>query len=157
MPDLTKIIDIRERKIADAKKAEKQAVIQLNNAEASVLRAKQDMQDYSEEIKNKEKELLSGLMNKEITVNDIAKLETEMKKIEQHAIELSKAYNHTKKITDLIRKEVEKAQQIKQESETKLKKIQEVSKAFDAEKIAEATALEEAQIDEFVETMWGRK
>lgn len=154
--DLTQIIKIRQRKFDDCQREEREALGKHGLARRTLDLAHQRVLDYSKEISTLELDLLTELLNTEITVQDIDALNQKLKDAEDKARRLAGACELAQEQLTEAEAGVRAARLTKQKANSGLNKITAIDEELATERKQLALAAEEAEIDDFVETMFGR-
>lgn len=153
MTEFDKIIDIRNRKVRQNRKAEKAAMAECNSARERVQKAHQAIEEFAEEIRTLEVDLLNELLETRITVLDVDELNRKLADAERKAKRLKEIYDGALAALAQAEQELESRRRERAIAQSKLSKIEELNLVLVEENNEASRALEDAQIDEFVETM----
>jgi chromosome segregation ATPase len=153
MLDFTKIIEIRDRKLNDIRKREKRAFADCNLVRNKVKKARKEMEEFAERIRTLEVDLIKDLLETEITVFDIDELKLKLKSAENKAHRLVEDHAQAEQLLAQAEKKLEQIRGELRTAQSKLNKITELDSILADERKELSVAAEDAQIDEFVETM----
>lgn len=156
MIDLKRIVEMRERRVADRMRNERQAKSHMRAAEAMEQQAREAMRSYAEEVSNIEQEMLAEIVGKEVTLDDIRKIEETLREIEEKAQDLAQAYEQAKQATEKAEEAAVHMHRARVAAEAKFNKIREVDTVLQAEQRVLAQAAEDAELDSFAEIMAAR-
>jgi hypothetical protein len=153
MVDLKPILDIRNTRLDDLRRQEQTAIVAFAAARDAVAEARRKMQDYADEIRTLEVDLLRELVDTELTGADFATFQAKLDQAEKKARELAEDHRlateeQTEKETALLETRRERTG-----AQSKVNRIGELKKLIDEERRAEAVRTEDAESDEFVEMM----
>lgn len=157
MIDLARVIAIRGDKVDKLRRVERTAGQACGAARDAVFKAREDMDLYAESIKTLEVDLLTELVDTEMTSLDFTAFEGKLKAAADKAIELSEAFEEANEKLRLAEIELEEARAETREASSKLNRISELNNLIEEEKNAEDARAEDAESDAFVETMTGRE
>lgn len=156
MVDFTRIIDVHDRRLTHAKKAETEARIAFENVVQKLQEAERTRDDFLEKTRTQEFDLLIALLNTSVTVNDLLSVEEELKKTQKHIEELIQAINEAQDELDACRERAEVATIERQRVDAKLIKSREIYKKIQKKQTYAAMVAEEREFDEFSTMLFGR-
>lgn len=154
--DLAPIIQLRERKLSDRERDEKNALARCDSARRTYALAQQRIEAFADQIRTLELDLLRELLDTQITIHDIDALHERLKEAEQTAHRLANAANLAKIELAGAEKRATTARETKQNASAALNKINCFNDELAKEKAILAAAAEDAEIEDFVETMFAR-
>lgn len=151
--DFSRIISVRDKKLARSRRKEAQGNARCHAARKSVKAARQAMDQYADEIRHLEVRMISNLMDRKITLQDIYAIEAKLKRVAAQANELSEQYSAAKEFladteTDLS---ILRTQRIA--SQRELQKISELDKHISEAKAKKRQQMEDAELSEFAELL----
>lgn len=155
--DLSPILDIRNSRLDDLRKQEKTATGTFAQAQAKVDEARQKMQDYADEIRTLEVDLLRELLNTELSGADFTAFQSKLDQAEKKAKDLAEQHRQAEEARSEAEKDLLERRRERTEAQSKATRIAELKKLLDEEKRAEAVRKEDAEGDEFVDSMPRRK
>ena len=153
MDDFTAIIGIRQRKADALRRVETASNTACDAARMRLAETRDAKLAYLEEIRTLEIDLLTELVNSEITIGDLGKLEATLLAAEQKAKAL--AADHDLALAQLLEREaeVEAARLDRRVATSKLNRISEIDRGLRALQTQLDAARQETELEEFVETM----
>ncbi|WP_173932927.1 hypothetical protein [Chelativorans sp. Marseille-P2723] len=157
MIDFSKIVAIRQRRLDRMITAEKLEEAALRQADADCEAAQQAIDDYLEQTRTLEIDLLTNLLNKSVSVNDLLAVEETLRKTKEKAQELA---NHRAECeTRLLeaKERVRIAGRQRANSAVKLNKSEHIQTHLRQQRMHSEELREEAALDEFCEQMAARK
>jgi hypothetical protein len=157
MVDFKRILDIRARKLEDQRREEKQMLIACAAYRQKVQDSRIAMENYMEEIKTLEIDLLNEFVNQKMAVPDLNKLQAELDKAEDKATRLSADYTSALEYLKVAEKAMEEERRKRFILQSKHNKISEIHRIKEEEAKNRSISAEEAAIDDFVETMFVRQ
>ncbi|QPC44321.1 hypothetical protein HW532_17425 [Kaustia mangrovi] len=156
MRDFSQIVALRQRRLdrmVKAESAEKAAVAQADQACEAAQKA---IDDYLEETRTLEIDLLTALLNKRVSVNDLLAVEETLEKTKQKAQELA---DRREACRTRLAEARERARIVRRErvrSALKLNKSEHIESHLLDERRKAETRAEDAALDEFSEQMAAR-
>lgn len=157
MVDLTPILNIRGARLDDLRKQEKKAAAGYAAAAARVEEARRQMQDYAEEIRTLELDLLRELLNTELTGVDFTKFQSKLDQAEKKAKRLAEDHREASEGQTEAERELLERRRERAAAQSKANRIGELKTILDEERRAEAVRKEDAEGDEFIDMMPRRK
>lgn len=156
MIDFARVITVRERKTDASKKNESRAYAACQAARTQLAIARVEMEDFAERLKTLEVELLSDLLKTRITVHDVAVLRDRLNDARDKALQLvenvKEAQAHLEMREEILEGERRKTLHL----QSKLKRITELDKKLIEVEAMNQIKVEDAKMDEFVDTMSAR-
>ncbi|MEM9147435.1 MAG: hypothetical protein AAGC57_14685 [Pseudomonadota bacterium] len=156
MVDLGRIVEMRQRKLADHERAERQALAHLGDARAKLQDARAAMKAYAAEVATIERDMLSNLIGKDVSLDDIRMIEETLREVEERAKALSNAHESAKKRVAEAEQNAARRRLAREHIQAKLNKISEIDTVLTKERRAAARAAEDAEMDGFVDMIAGR-
>lgn len=153
MFDLGKIVEIRERKLADHQTKERAAVARHEAAKGGLQEARARMSEYAKEVADTETRMLRDLMGKQITLDDIRKIEETLRGIERKAQALADAHEQAKSAVFAAEAAATRARTERMMVQAKYAKIREIDGVVRIERAEAARQVEDAAMDAFVDSM----
>lgn len=156
MHDFSKIVALRRRRLDRMLKAESAEKAALSEATAALDEAQKEIDDFLEKTRTLEIDLLTELLNKRVSINDLLAVEEELKKVKAKAEELAE---HRADCETRLREAKERARiatRNRVQSARKLDKSEHVQDHMLLLQRHASMAREEAAIDEFCELMAAR-
>lgn len=154
--NLEAIIELRERKLTDRQREEDVTLERCEEARRAYLLSRQRVDEFTEEIRTLELDLLNELLDTRITIHDIDALNERLAEAEATAKRLADAVSFAEVELANAEQDVAKARVAKRSASARLKKINCFNDELNRERAILATAAEDAEIDDFVETMFAR-
>ena len=156
MSDFSKLLQIRNRKLDVQRRAERRMADLCAYCRQEVEKARQAMEDYMEEIKTLEIDLLTELVNTELKPADFKKIEARLKEAEEKAASLSQAHTEATEQLSFAEEKMTQERRTTTLMQSKTNKVAEIDRIERDAALTRQSNAEEAAIDEFVETMWAR-
>lgn len=157
MVDLTPILNLRTSRLDDLRKQEQKAAAGHLAAAAKVDEARQKMQDYADEIRTLEVDLLRDLLNTELTGADFTAFQSRLDQAEKKAKRLAEDHREASEARDDAERELLERRRDRAEAQSRTNRIGELKKILDEERRTEAIRKEDAEGDEFIDMMPRRK
>lgn len=156
MHDFSKIVALRQRRLDRRLKAESAEKAAVAEAKAAHEAAQKAIDDYLAETKRMEIDLLTELLHKSVSVNDLLAVEETLKKAQKKAEELVARRAECQTRLAEAEERARIASRKRAESARKLNKSEHIEERLRLMQIAAEMAREEASIDEFCEQMAAR-
>jgi chromosome segregation ATPase len=151
--DLTPILNIRSSRLDDLRKQEQKSAVQHAAARAKVDEAQKQVQDYADEVRTLEVDLLRELLNTELTGADFTKFQSKLDQAEKKAKRLAEEHREAREEETEAERELLDRQRDRTVAQSKANRIGELKKILDEERRAEAIRKEDAEGDEFIDMM----
>ena len=154
MNDLAQIIELRSSKLDQIKSIERQRKNAVQRAKTDLRIAQEDIQAFSDELRGMEAGLMSNLIGKHVTVNDMTMVDQILEKAKRYAQELIKRANQAENVVNECIKELETIRTQRIFIHKKLKNITEVNTELLKKSQRLALIAAEAAEEEIMETVY---
>lgn len=156
MVDVGRIVEMRQRKLADHERAERKALAHVGDARARVEDARAAMQAYAAEVATIERDMLRDMIGKEVSLDDLRRIEEKLREVEQHAQALSATHAAAKERLAAAEQHAARQSMIRAQAQGKLNKIREIDTVVTEERREAARAAEDAAMDGLIDMIAGR-
>ncbi len=157
MADLSRVLEIRDRRLTKARRAESAAAARVGLARHSLSLAQHAVDAYAEEIRTLEIDLLNELVDSELTRVDFARLEIQLKQAAIRARKLAAGLEVAAAALSHCEAEAEAARQDRRVIQSKTARIGEMVSLQRDEARAAALLREDAELEAFAEVMAMRR
>jgi len=151
MLDFSRVVALRQRRLDRMLKAENAEKVALSGARDALSAAQKAIDDYLEETRTLEIDLLTELLHRGVSVNDLLAVEETLKKTKQKARELADRRAECEALLDAAKERARIAERNRLQSARKLDKSEHIQSHIQALRHQAELFREEAAIDEFCE------
>ncbi len=156
MTDLDRIMELRGRRRDTLKRAEQAAQDMCNVARDRVRRTRSAMDEYAEEVRTLELDLLRELMNTELRKTDFDEFREKLEAAEKKARDLAGRNDEAQKALSKAERAVDRARRDARRVEAKLNRMSQLQKLRREEAADAAIRAQDAESDDIADMLFGR-
>lgn len=153
MSDLDQLARIHTTRVARLRRAERKAVAKANRCRKDVEAAREDLDQFRDEIANLEFDLLAELVGQEITPQTIHVLKKKLKDAEEKARSLVEEFEDAKKMLDEAETEAGQVHIERKTAQGKQERAQILIEEIQAEDRQETVLANDRELDEIADVL----
>ncbi|MGL6209791.1 MAG: hypothetical protein ACRC14_08185 [Paracoccaceae bacterium] len=157
MADLSRILEIRNRKLGKARRAEADAMSAMQRGRHDLGIAQEAVDAFADEIRTLEIDLLRELVESELTKADFGRLESRLKQAEDLARKLAMGLEMAAATLSRRETEAQDARSERREMQSKTARVDELVKLQTDEARVAALREEDAEIEAIAEVISARR
>lgn len=148
MHDLSRILAVRQRRCDTLRRVERVAKDRILAARNRVASVRKSMDDYAEQIRTLEIDLLTDLMKTELNKTDFDRFREKLEAAELRARRLADRFKEASRALSDAERDIDKARRNRREMEAKVNRVGQVLDVLDEGLRLEQTQALDAEMDE---------